>query len=94
MQIQHKFNESKGLFYIENNGKIIAEMTYSLAGTDKMIIDHTEVDTSLKGQGIGYKLVEASVLYARENQIKILPMCPFAYTVFKKKPEYGDVLFK
>lgn len=68
-------------------------MTYSHAGSDKIIIDHTEVDESLKGQGIGYKLVEAAVSYARINNLKILPLCPFANSVFNKKAEYNDVIF-
>jgi predicted GNAT family acetyltransferase len=68
-------------------------MTYTYAGSDKIIIDHTEVDDSLRGKGVGYKLVEASVNFARENNISILPLCPFAKAVFNKKSEYSDVLF-
>ena len=92
MQILHKFNKTKGL-YLELNGQVKAEMTVSMTNKHKMIIEHTEVDPSLKGQGIGYELVEASVHYARDNQLKIKPMCPFAHAVFKKKQEaYADVL--
>ena len=68
-------------------------MTYTFAGDEKIIIDHTEVDESLKGKGVGYKLVDSSVVFARENNLKILPLCPFAAAVFKKKLEYSDVLF-
>ena len=93
MEIRHEITEKKGRFVYEVNGMEKAEMTYSHAGDDKIIIDHTEVDGSLKGQGVGYKLVEASVNYARDKQIKILPLCPFANAVFKKKKEYSDVLF-
>ena len=93
MEIRHEITEKKGRFVYEVNGMEKAEMNYSHAGDDKIIIDHTEVDVSLKGQGVGYKLVEASVNYARDKQIKILPLCPFANAVFKKKKEYSDVLF-
>lgn len=93
MDIQHEENSNKGRFFYEVDGIQKAEMTYSQAGTDKIIIDHTEVDESLKGQGIGYKLVDASVRYAREKQLKILPLCPFVAAVFKKKSDYSDVLF-
>lgn len=93
MKIQHQKDGSKGSFFLEKEGTQVAEMTYTYAGQDKIIIDHTEVDESLKGQGVGYKLVEASVIYARERHIKILPLCPFARAVFEKKPEYSDVLF-
>ncbi|MCK8480748.1 GNAT family N-acetyltransferase [Psychroserpens algicola] len=93
MEIKHESNGQKGRFYYEVDGVEKALMTYSYAGSDKIIIDHTEVDASLKGQGIGYKLVEASVEYARDKHIKILPLCPFAAAVFKKKQEYNDTLF-
>ena len=93
MEIKHEDLGNKGRFFYELNGKEMGLMTYSHAGTDKLIIDHTEVDPSLKGQGIGYKLVEASVSYARIKNIKILPLCPFAAAVFKKRDDYSDVLF-
>lgn len=92
MEIKHQENQSKGKFYYAVEGKQLAEMTYTYAGNDKIIIDHTEVDDSLRGQGVGYKLVEASVQFARENNISILPLCPFANAVFRKKKEYSDVL--
>ncbi|MCD2259069.1 GNAT family N-acetyltransferase [Psychroserpens luteolus] len=93
MDIKHTDTGNKGRFYYEVDGVEKGLMTYSHAGADKIIIDHTEVDSSLKGQGVGYRLVEASVDYAREQQIKILPLCPFAAAVFKKRTEYSDVLF-
>lgn len=92
MQIKHKEIGSKGIFYIEENGEKLAEMTYSKAGHTLIIIDHTEVNEKLKGKGAGKQLVQAAVGYARKHQIKILPLCPFAKAVFDKTPEYGDVL--
>ncbi|WP_115461876.1 GNAT family N-acetyltransferase [Winogradskyella aurantiaca] len=92
MEIKQRENEKLGRFFVEIEGKKLALMTYSKAGLGKIIIDHTEVDESLKGQGVGYKLVEAAFEYARENTIKIMPLCPFAAAVFKKRA-YKDVLF-
>jgi uncharacterized protein len=95
MEIKHKDNGKKGMFYVEIEGKQEAEITYVHAGTEIIIIDHTGVNDSLKGQGVGYKLVAATVNYARENDLKIKPLCPFANAVFKKKAtEYSDVLYK
>ncbi|NRA91859.1 MAG: N-acetyltransferase [Psychroserpens sp.] len=93
MEIKHELIEPKGRFFVEIDGEQKAEMTYSYAGQDKIIIDHTEVDESLKGQGVGYALVEEAVKLAREKEIKILPLCPFAAAVFRKKQDYKDVLF-
>jgi uncharacterized protein len=92
MLIQHKKVGTKGLFYVENNGNIMAEMVYTMPSPEKMIIEHTEVSEELKGQNVGYQLVHTAVEYARTHNIKIIPLCPFAHAVFKKKPEYADVL--
>lgn len=93
MEVRQKDDGKKGAFYVELDGSQEALMTYTHAGPHKIIIDHTEVSDALKGQGVGYKLVEASVNYLRENGLKVIPLCPFAAAVFKKKhDEYGDVL--
>lgn len=92
MEIKQEDNGKKGKFYLEVDGKLEAEMTYTYAGSDKIIIDHTEVSEKLKGQGIGYKLVETAVGFMRANKIKAIPLCPFANAVFKKKIEYSDTL--
>ena len=93
MNIQIKDDGKKGSFYVEEDGRIVAEMTFVWAGTQKFIIDHTEVDELLKGKSVGKHLVEYAVNLAREKQVKILPLCPFARSVFDKTPEYADVLF-
>lgn len=93
MEIKQIDNGKKGAFYVEIDTIKLAEMTYSHAGPNKIIIDHTEVSETLKGQGVGYKLVEAAVVYLRANNLKVIPLCPFANAVFKKKhSEYADVL--
>ncbi len=80
------------MFYVEQDGKILAEMTYTMPSPEKMIIDHTEVGDELRGKNVGNQLVLTAVEYARTHHIKIIPLCPFAHSVFKRKPEYGDVL--
>lgn len=88
MNIQLEDNGKKGRAYFEDK----AEMTFSRAGSKLLIIDHTDVAEELKGQGVGRKLLNKVVSYARENQIKILPLCPFAKSVFDKDPSISDVL--
>ena len=92
MDIQQHDNGNKGSFYIEADGAKLAEMTYVWAGTDRIIIDHTEVSAALAGKGAGKQLVAKAVDFAREKGIKILPLCPFAKAVFDKVPAYHDVL--
>lgn len=91
MLVQHRREGSKGMFYVESEGVVLAAMTYTMPAPEKMIIDHTEVSDELRGKNVGYQLVHASVEYAREHHIKIIPLCPFAASVFKRKPEFSDV---
>ena len=80
------------MFFVGIDGNILAEMTYTMPAANKMIIDHTEVDASLSGKGVGLQLLHTAVDYARSHQIKIIPLCPFAKSIFDKKPELRDVL--
>jgi predicted GNAT family acetyltransferase len=92
MLINHKQIGGKGMFYVGHDGSILAELVYTMPSADKMIIEHTEVDEELRGKNVGYELVETAVDYARKHGIKIIPLCPFAKSVFDKKPEFADVL--
>jgi len=91
MEIRHQIVDNKGSFYIELDGERVAELEYSKAGEHRIIISHTEVSPVLKGKSAGKQLVTAAVEYARKNNIKILPLCPFARSVFEKVPAFADV---
>jgi len=91
--IGHQRSGHKGAFVWTQDGKRLAEMTYSVAGS-RVIIDHTQVDELLRGKNVGAQLVHAAVEWARAENVKLLPLCPFARSVFDKMPEYADVLAK
>ena len=92
MQVLHEDSGKKGSFYIAENNRRLAEMIYVWAGTDRFIIEHTEVSDELSGKGAGKQMVAAAVAFARERDVKIIPLCPFAKSVFDKTPEYRVVL--
>lgn len=86
------FNDKKGNFSITVDGKTEAKMTFVFAGNDKLIIDHTEVNPGNNGKGYGKKLVEKAVAFVLERNMTIIPLCPFAKSVFDKNPELRNVL--
>lgn len=92
MLIQHKNTGGKGLFFVQQDDNILAEMSYSMPSPDKMIIEHTDVSDELRGQNVGKQMLDTAIDYARTHKLKIIPLCPFASSVFKKHPEYNDVL--
>ncbi len=92
MIVLHKHAEKKGMFYVESDSEIEAEMLYSTSPQGSMILEHTEVSEQMRGKNIGYELVHAAVDYARAHGIKIIPVCPFAKALFDKKLDFKDVL--
>ena len=89
--IEHEETGHRGAFFLRQDGKRLAELTYTVAGT-RVIIDHTDVDAALRGTGAGAKLVAAAVDWARAGNHRLLPLCPFARSVFDNTPEFRDVL--
>lgn len=92
LEVKQAEQESKGVFFIEQEGQRLALMSYSRAGNDLIIIEHTEVSDALRGTGAGKKLVEAAVEWARAGHKQILPLCPFARATFERNPQWADVL--
>lgn len=92
MEIKHSLEGTKGVFFVQTDEQILAEMTYSKLNDRMIIIDHTDVSDQLRGQGVGKAMVYQAVAMARKENFKILPLCPFAKSVFQKEPEIQDVL--
>ncbi len=57
-----------------------------------MIIERTEVNPSLECRGIGKQLLASLIEYVRANNIKVLPLCTYAKSVFNRTKEWQDVL--
>ena len=93
MEITQLNDEKRGSFNATIEGAAAGEMTYTWAGPGKFIIDHTDVSPEFKGKNVGKQLVMKAVDYARENKLKIMPLCPFAKSVFDKNKDISDVLF-
>lgn len=92
MEVKREDNGSKGSFDAYDNGTEAGKMTYTWAGESMFIIDHTEVNEAFSGRGVGKKMLMAAVEYARENNLKIMPLCPFAKSMFEKIESIRDVL--
>lgn len=93
MNIEQEEASGKGSFIINAEGRQVALMTYAIKEDHLLVILHTEVDDSLRGQNIGSKLVIAAVNHARENGMRLRPLCTFAHTFLEKRKDlYADVL--
>jgi predicted GNAT family acetyltransferase len=90
-EIKHKQDASKGMFYMEDEKGIVSELDYTLRDNDIMSADSTKTRESLQGNGLASKILDHVVSYARENNIKIDPVCPFVEAKFDETESYQDV---
>ena len=93
MIIENFDDGKKGYYRAVENETEAGRMTYTRAGENKIIIDHTEVNPAFRGKDVGLKLLMEVINFARAKKIKILPLCPFAKAMFDKMAEIRDVLF-
>lgn len=82
----------KGRFFLLVGPDTAAEMFISFPGSNRLVIEHTEVLPGHEGKGYGKRMIEHAVNYARENKLRVIPFCLYAREVLRKTKEYQDVL--
>jgi predicted GNAT family acetyltransferase len=88
IEIRHNLDENR--FQIEAESRL-AVLEYKL-NADTIVFTHTGVPAELGGRGLGSKLVRAGLDYAREQGLRVHPLCSFVASYIEKKPEYQDLL--
>ena len=68
----------------DENGKIIAEITFPETAPGVYTIDHTYVSEVLSGQGVAGKLVQMAVDQIREQGGEVRATCSYAAGWLKK----------
>ncbi|MTI88691.1 MAG: N-acetyltransferase [Balneolaceae bacterium] len=94
MDIKHHESGHKGLFYYKKDTHHIAELSYTVAEDEHIVLEHTSVVEEFRGQGLGKSLIYYAVEYVRQNNLEILPKCPYAKSVFRRYPDLQDVISK
>lgn len=92
IQIAHEESGSRGTFYVETEAGRVATLTYRRSSPQTVVIEHTEVSNALAGQGVGRRLVEAAVDWARRTGTRFATECAYAKAVFERNPGLRDVL--
>lgn len=69
-----------------------AELTFSKAGAELLIADHTAVPDAMRGMGVGALLAARLVHDARKGGYSILALCPFVRAQAQRHPEWADVV--
>ena len=93
-KIVFKDNSVFGEVQLFATGKKAGKMDISVAD-GKLRVYHTEVNSEYEGRGFSKLLLGQLVSYARENDLRIIPLCPYVLSQFRRHPaDYADVWLK
>lgn len=93
LEIRHEdHGDAGGSFFVEVDGRRLGELRYTRSSPQTVVIEHTEVSQLLGGRGVGRKLVDAAVAWARRSETKLVPVCTYAKSVLERNPGLRDVL--
>lgn len=85
-------NEKLSVFEFETNGEP-AKVMYAKR-KDVLYLNYAFVPGTLRGQGVGGEMMEAVLEYARENELKIVPICSYTVRYMNQHREWDDLLQK
>jgi predicted GNAT family acetyltransferase len=88
--VRHEPERSR--YVLERDGEVLGLADYRTV-RGAIQITHTEVDPSLRGQGLGGFLVRQVLDDIRANtDARVVPVCPFVDDWIDLHPDYQDLL--
>jgi len=87
LEVTH--NEAEHRFETWIDG-YLSKLDYLQDGKN-FVITHVGVYPELRGQGIAGKIVEVGLEYAKQNSLRVVPMCSYAAAYIRRHPEYAEL---
>ena len=82
-------NEAENTFEVQIDGRL-SKLDYMQDGKN-FVITHVGVHPEFRGQGLAGKIVDASLEYAKQNSLRVIPMCSYAAAYIRKNPQYMEL---
>ncbi len=73
-------------------GEYLAVIDYILKA-EYIVYTHTGVPDEIGGQGIAGKMAHTVLEYARDNDLQVVPQCPFVAAYIRRHPEYQSLVW-
>jgi len=84
--------ENNKIFVVNEEEKVIVKATFPFIKKGVVVIDHTYVDPSLRGQGIANQLMKKVYEHCKRLEYKVVAKCAYAVVWFKKNKECNDII--
>ena len=79
-------------FVLRIDGERLGFLEFTRPDVGVMRIEYVEVSPALRGTGLGRQLVAKAVDFAREAQLRIIPICSYARAVIQRDPAMSPLL--
>jgi len=88
-QLDVAHNEADGRFetWIEGH---LSKLDYIQNGKN-FVITHVGVYPEYRNQGIAAKIVQTALEYAKQNSLRVIPMCSYAAAYIRRNPQYAEL---
>ena len=73
-------------FVLRVGGKRLGSLEFTRPDAKILRIEYVEVAPELRGTGLGRKLVQAAVNWAKETDQRVVPICSYARMVIQRDP--------
>ena len=81
-----------GVIIMKNRQEEIGRLTYTIMPEQNLlVVSYVMIHSKFGGKGLGKRLVEESVEFARKNDWKLKAHCSYAHTVLMRKEDVADV---
>ncbi len=84
--------EDHRIYVLNEENKVIVNATFPWIKEGVVVVDHTYVDPSLRGQGVASNLMHEVCGFAKKKGYKMVATCPYAVVWFKKHLEFNDLI--
>lgn len=90
MQTQVRNAEERSRYELLIDGEVVGVADYQIDG-DTVIMPHTEIEASRRGQGLGETLVRAALDDIRTTGRRVVPRCWFVRDFIEANADYADL---
>jgi predicted GNAT family acetyltransferase len=87
LEVTH--NEANRTFEVWIDGHL-SKLDYIKDGKN-FVITHVGVYPEFRNQGLAAKIVDAGLEYAKQNSLRVIPMCAYAAAYIRRNPQYLEL---
>jgi len=87
LEVTHNTAENRFETWIDGQ---LSKLDYMLDG-DTIVMTHVGVYPEQRGQGVAGKLTQVALEYAKENSLRVIPMCPYIAAYIHRNPQYIEL---